>query len=420
MKYFFIFPLIWLNILLGNQLSYPIVSSFGQLINWVLLANITYIAFLNGFSKNITLLTSIFLTILFKLIYLIGYKEFNIVYLIFYSLIFIFFSKVYFDNAFELLKKQLSFFLLLSIPIMFLQIIGFPKFLHYFNTLYSIEISPNVYEIADYKTIPVLFNYFNIENWGYETDINQYLSMQVRPPGLLHSNAMQGPVLLIASIFSISSLFKRKFNYKDSFISLAIVLCGSKIGLYGYLFVLLYSMRIEKNTNFRKSMRYLILYLFIYLFIYYLIFPLPFYQNFSLSSLNGSFFYRLIDFLNLFGGSFLSTLTNNFSNISDMSDNYDLITKNNNNQIGLLSGIVYLFYASPFILILFFIFKRKYKKYFILSKFDLHEKSYLIKLSLIWIIIVLLATPLLGSAFYAIFTGVSLYPIFYKTSKHTF
>ena len=102
-----------------------------------------------------------------------------------------------------------------------------------------------------------------------------------------------------------------------------------------------------------------------------------------------------------------------------MSDNYDLITYKNNNAIGTLSGIVYIFYASPFIFILYFILKNKYKLFFKHAKYSNLEKSSIIKLSLVWIFIVLLATPLLGSAFYSIFMGIALYPIFYKTYKHT-
>ncbi len=410
-KYSFILPLIWLNVLLGNQIAYPSLSLLGQIINWLLLSNILLIVILNGIKNNKILFVLIIFSIIAKTIYLLGFKSFNIFYLILYSLIFIFFSRIFYDKAFNIFKKQILFFLKISVPIMFFQLYGSPQFLQKFNTLYVVEVSPDVYEFPDFETLSLLFKKINIENWGYETEITSYLSMQVRPPGLLHSSAMQAPLVLASSIFVLSSLLKRKLNYKDSIISLAVILCGAKIALYGFLFILFFAYLNIKIKEFRKSVFKLFSYLLFYLLLYYFLFPLAFYQNFSISSLNGSLFFRLIDFFNVFGGSFISILSENFSNLSDLSDSYDIIASKNNNDAGTLSGLIYIFYSLPLIILIYLIFKKKYIKYIKeLNEIDI-EKSFVIKFSFIWVIIVLLATPLLGSNLFSIYIGISLYPV---------
>lgn len=416
-KYNFILPIVWLNILFGNQLAYPLVSFFGQLFNWILLANILLIVFLNKIVNNKILFLTILLSIFTKFLYIIGLKEFNIAYLFFYSLIFILFSKIYLDNAFALMKKQLLFFLKLSIPIMFLQLYGFPQFLQNFNTLYVIEVSPNVYQFPEFDTISLMFKTINIDNWGYESDTTQFLSMQARPPGLLHSSAMQAPLVLATSIFLLGNLLNRKFNFSHSLISLAVVLTGAKIALFGFSFILFFSFLIIRKNEFRKSVFILFICLLFYLLLYYLFFPLAYYQNFSFNSLNGSLFFRLIDFLNIFGVSFVSLLTENFSNLSELSDSYEITASMYDNNAGSLSGIVYLFYSLPILLFFYFFYKKKYLNF--LKNFENlnYEKTFIIKLSFIWVIIVLLATPLLGSNFFSLFVGFSIYPIITKRNN---
>lgn len=417
LKYSFILPLVWLNILFGNQLAYPLISLLGQFFNWILLANILLIIFLNNINKNKLLFLVMLFAILSKILYIIGLKQFNIAYLFFYSLIFVLFSKIYLDNAFFLMKTQLLFFLNLSIPIMFLQLFGFPQFLQNFNTLYVLEVSPNVYQFPEFETISLMFKSINVENWGYESDITQYLSMQARPPGLLHSSAMQAPLVLATSIFILGNLLNRKFIFRHSLISLAVILTGAKIALYGFTFILFITFLIVNKYEFRKSIFILFIFTFFYLLLYYLFFPLAYYQNFSFSSLNGSLFFRLIDFLNIFGGSFVSLITDNFSNLSELSESYEITASRYDNIAGSLSGIVYIFYSLPILIFIYFFYKKKYINFLKNFQNFNYEKTLVIKLSFIWVIVVSLATPLLGSNFFSLFLGFSIYPIITKRNN---
>jgi hypothetical protein len=392
-------------------MAYPLISQLGQFLNWILLANIVFIAITEKTSGKLFFLFVIFITFLSKFFSAIGFNTFQYIYLAFYSLIFIITSKLFLENAYPLFKKQLVFFLYLSIPIMLLQLLGVPHFLQRFNTLYAIEVSPNNYEFPDFETISILFKRIDVDNWGYESDITKYLSMQVRPPGLLHSSAMQAPFVLATGIFILGNLINRKLCFKDSLICIAIVLCGAKVALYGFLGMLLYSYLIINLKQFRRSVITLFQYLIFYLFIYNLFFPLAFYQNFSLNSLNGSFFFRVIDFLSIFGGSFVTLLTENFTSLSELSDSYEIITLTNNSEVGTLSGLRYLFFSLPFIVILYFSFRKRLTNCFQqLINISL-EKSIVSRLSFLWIIVVLFATPLFGSSFFSLFLGFAIYPI---------
>lgn len=392
-------------------MAYPLISQFGQFLNWILLANIVFIFITENTKSKLFFLFVILGAFLAKFFSALGITIFQYFYLAFYSLIFIITSKLFLEKAYPLFKKQLVFFLYLSIPIMFLQLLGVPHFLQRFNTLYAIEVSPNNYEFPDFDTISILFKRIDVDNWGYESDVTKYLSMQVRPPGLLHSSAMQAPFILSTAIFIISNLINRKVCFKDSLICIAVVLCGAKVALYGFLGMLIYSYYIIKLKQFRRSLITLLQYLIFYLVIYNLFFPLAFYQNFSLNSLNGSFFFRVIDFLSIFGGSFVTLLTENFTSLSELSDSYEVITLTNNSEIGTLSGLRYLFYGLPIILILYFSFRRSLTNCFQQLINKSLEKSMVSRLSFLWIIVVLFATPLLGSSFFSLFVGFAIYPI---------
>jgi hypothetical protein len=401
--YLFLLPLIWLNMLFGNQLAYPNLFLFGQIINWLILINIFYLFLKDSGSLRNLKIFSLFLVIIFRLISL-GINEFHFIYLIFISIVYILVGNQFFSNFPNLLRSQIIYFVILSIPFMFFQILGISSVFQVFNTLYIREVSPGSFEFPEIKMLPLFLNK-GIDLW-YSDGYMEFLSMQSRPPGLLHSNAMLSPVVLFASILSFTDLSNRKVSFVDVCIIIAIILTGSKLAFYGYLILLFIATRSFLKISKIKIVSIIFIFFTIF-FCYSLVFPDVFIHNHSFGAIQVSLGLRIIDFLQLLGSSTTSELVGSINFLTQA--NYSL---NENIELGgQLSGLAYIFYFGPFIIIGFIFLRSFFYSYY--AKIQLlNSRSYLvIYLALFWTFLVIFATPLLGNGFFGIILGIGLSPI---------
>jgi len=290
---------------------------------------------------------------------------------------------------------------------MFFQVMGASSYFQMFNTLYTYEVSPGVYGRPDVKMLPLLFH--SEPDWWYIDGYKEFLSMQSRPPGLLHSSAMLAPVVLAGAFLSFTNLSKRSVSYVDVAIIIAIILAGAKIALYGYIFLLIMAGLKSTGKTQRKVFK-LIFVLAFSLLLYFIIFPDAFTHNHSLGAIQVSFGLRIIDVLHILGSSSSSDIVDAVNFLSAANSSATVSFEGG----GQLSGLIYIIYAFP-VIILAFIFSRSLfiKYYKQLSIID--SNAYLlIFLALVWSFLVLLATPLLGSAFYGIILGLGLSPLLNK------
>ena len=299
-NYCFLLPLIWLNILFGNQVTYPGLVIIGQVVNWLIILNISYLFFVDKSPLRILKLFCLILSILFRLISIIGFEQFYILYLIFTSIVYVFTGNQFFNHSPRLLRRQIIGFVILCIPFMFLQIMGASSFFQMFNTLYVKEVSPGVYERPDIKMLPLLLN--SEPDLWYTDGYKEFLSMQSRPPGLLHSSAMLAPVLLAGAFLSFTSLSKRNISYVDIAIIIAIILTGAKIAFYGYLFLLIMA-GLKSPGKTRWKVFSMIFILAFSLFAYFIIFPDTFVHNHAFGAIQVSVGVRIIDVLQILGTS---------------------------------------------------------------------------------------------------------------------
>jgi hypothetical protein len=336
-----------------------------------------------------------------------GFEQFYLGYLIFTSLVFVLIGNQFFNHSPRLFRRQLIGFVILCIPFMFLQVMGASSYFQIFNTLYVYEVMPGVYGRPDIEMLPLLFH--KEVDWWFIYGYQEFLSQQSRPPGLLHSSAMLAPVVLAGAFLSFTSFSKRSISFVDIGIIIAVVLTGAKTAFYGYLILLiLAAMKTERKI--RRKIFTLIFTLALTLLAYSIIFPDPFAHNHSFGAIQVSLGLRLIDVLQILGSS----------SVSDIIDSVDFLSASNASVIdsfvggGQLSGMIYIIYAFPIIILAYMFLRPMFLKYYReLSNIDL--KAYLLVfLALVWSFLVLLATPLLGNSFYGIILGIGLSPLLNK------
>jgi hypothetical protein len=404
LNYCFLLPLIWFNILFGNQVTYPGLLIMGQVVNWLIVLNISFLLSADKSPLRILKLFCLIMSILFRVISIIGFEQFYIVYLIFTSIVYVFIGNQFFNHSPRLLRRQIIGFVILCIPFMFLQVMGASSIFQMFNTLYTNEVSPGVYERPELKMLPLLFK--SEPDWWFIDGYKEFLSMQSRPPGLLHSSAMLAPVVLSGAFLSFTSLSKRSVNCVDIAIIIAVVLTGAKMALYGYLFLLIIAgVKTERKT--RRKILSMIFILAFTLLIYYIIFPDPFVHNHSLGAIQVSFGLRIIDVLQILGSS---SATDIIDSVTFLSAANSSITESFVGG-GQLSGLIYIIYAFPIMILAYIFLRPMFLKYY-KELLNIDSNTYLLVfLALVWSFLVLLATPLLGNAFYGIILGMGLSPL---------
>jgi hypothetical protein len=301
----------------------------------------------------------------------------------------------------KMLKWQIFIFLVLSVPIMIIQISGVSETVHVLNTLfYQYDEFGGSYR--DLQLEEVLFK---------KSEEIIYNSAQSRPPGLFHSNAILSPILLSSAAILFSLNYSKKLAITDLLICLSLVLVMSKISVVAIFVILL----ISKN-NFDSRIRYwqiFILLLMLY-FTYWIFIPGYFVNNLGLDGFYSSSYYRLID-MYLYINTDPDVHDELIRLSSELSFNYM-----DQSDIGGLSGIAKIIKYLPIFMITAFIFrKRIFLKYRDLKAFS-PKLFTLSKLSMVTLIICSFATPLFKSPIFGYFAGFALLPFLYPIIKHKF
>ena len=412
-KYWFILPLMWLNVLFGSQIEHPGLINFARLLYWVLIFNIACLFFTKASGVRFPKLGRglLFGVIFFRSVSLVWIEPAYRLYSVCAGLLFGLAGFYFIHNAPNLFKRQITFFIVISVPVMFLQIVGDLEILHYFNTLYVRELSPGYYGRHDITMLPLLFNdYESLMKSGYFVEFRQFLSNQYRIPGLLYSNAILGAVVLVAAIIRLSALLGRRPNVPDYLVVVAVVLTGSKLSFYGFIVLSIITYYSSKST--KRSVLKLLFALAMFSGLYSIIFPSLSGRVFQLASSIGA---RIFDFMLFLGDSIaFSDIVQSFSWFRTAAKRIDYMGAEG---FGGLSGMVSIFYALPFMLVGWVTLGPVYRRQ--LKRLDQEnpETSLLIRLSFAWAVVVLLATPLIGSQFYALLVGVALTPFLIPKSN---
>jgi len=340
----FYLPLLWINTLFGNQLWSDDLLIIAKYSHWISIFIAILIIF--KFSKNII----IALTVLFLLMLDIFLIKFNLPFS--YSLNILTLTTIYalsgnyvlinYENNFESFMRRI---ILVSIPIMILQVIGISDWLHIFNTLrmYTDEYGDTRY--LDSELMPMLFQDSHYLRAFYLEDFKTGLTSQIRPPGLFHSNAMNAIfILFAAAIFSNRRKeLQKKLPY--FFIILAAFLSGAKLAVFG-VFILGHSLFIYcKEKNYLEYFKFLIEFFFIG-YLYYIFFPAAVENNFNFDALLLSFGSRIADAL-IFLSQYLEF---NLPKLEILDSFFNW--KEDFEGLGVLSNIGYLILVSPLIIVL--------------------------------------------------------------------
>jgi len=397
----------WLNILFGSQVMYPGFMDCARLLYWMILFNITYLLFTEASRVRFPKLTHGFLfgMFFFRIVSLIRVEPAYSLYLVCAGIVFVLAGFLFFQNAPNLFKRQITFFIVISVPVMFLQIVGNLEILHYFNTLYVRELSPGYYVRPDITMLPLLLNdYELLMKWGYFIEYRQFLSKQSRAPGLLYSSAVLAPIVLVAAIIRLSALSRRRLNVTDCLVVVAVVLTGSKTAVYGFIVLSIITYYYSSQST-RRSVLKLLFALAMFLGLYGIIFPTLLGNLFLIER---SLAPRIFDFMLFWGSNIaLSDFVQSFSWFYNAANRMDYGAEGYRG----LSGMVTLLYALPFMLVSWVIVGPLYRSQ--LKRLDKKnaETSLFIRLSFAWVVLVLLVTPLASAQFYGLLVGVALTPL---------
>ena len=263
------FSLIVLNITIGAN-NWSILSiHIGQFLYYIILLICLSHAIKNNY-KNISLLFLI-ISFIFKFLWLFTANNFySILGDLFSGLIIVIAGSILFGRNPNNLHKILSYFFLLSIPMMFVQKIGLNTFfyawnaeLFHVNSLYVFDEVEDLGKI--FKDIPLATTLFvdgdNISSPMYQT----------RPTGFLYSNNVLSIFLsvLLALHFSIDKKYINTISYLS--VSLATVLMSSLFVFATYLLLSLFFV-FKRGDYFVRSLKS-IGFLIISFIINYIFFP---------------------------------------------------------------------------------------------------------------------------------------------------
>jgi hypothetical protein len=305
----------------------------------------------------------------------------------------------------NILKSQFKLFFLISLPLMLMQVVGISNWVQIFNTLYNIEDMYGNIIRPEFELMPLLFTSQSELIYTHYEEFYQYLSMQSRPPGLMHSSAMLSPFILFGAAIHLSNLNGNKIILSDYILMAVVVLSGSKLALLGYLIV-----SIQAYVLNNKIVRFRIIKMFTMLLLiiitYSILFPAPFAHNYGSEAFEVSFLARIADAV-----LDVSPDLMRFFVLAEILEKFPTLINRDQEIIGGLSGMAQLLKFSPliFLILLFLVpwITRGVNRCKKLSS----NVTRIPALMTTVIIIIPFATPLFKSPFYAFSVGLVCMPI---------
>lgn len=214
---------------------------------------------------------------------------------IFTSMLFIIIGFTLYSGKIFFLRKFLLVFLLINIPIMFMQILGLHESLMYWVTDYAHDESIlALHEIGTFKNVPLYPTLFVTEQEIL------YSIGQGRPAGLLPNNNTLSVIVAFAIIINIYARSKTEFFGADIIVCMITVMLMAKLAIGVLLITLAYTFVFADRILKRIALKQLF-YFLSFLFIYSFLFPGLMAENFSAGSLAQSFFVRLLNITSSLG-----------------------------------------------------------------------------------------------------------------------
>lgn len=408
-----ILPIFVFNLLLTNQVWSDALLWAGRLFYWILLfLSFLFLILMKSFIKK-NYIISIFILMMFCKISSLLFPEFEFLYLTLVMLIFIFVGVCAAKDYSTDINSQVRFFIWITALIMAIQVSGISEYSHFFNTLYTTrDISSwNDFEI---NLFPSLFKSRDeLLNNYYEVFVLN-ASNQLRPPGLLHSHALNTLFILVIAAFYFGRNVKSGITPTFYCIIFALVFTGSRAAQIIFIFMIFF-LYFFNNKHYKvKRNTVKISFIYILMIIFYSLCVPAAFEEFSLNSILFSLEYRFGNFLSNIAPSFLN---NNF--FQDVNASYELILEANKIQFedaSELSGLVSLLYFVIILLFsLMFYFpkiKASYKYY------RLNDSSYLYSslLVMLTILLILFSSPFISSIFYWFCFGIAISPLLHKNN----
>ena len=272
--------------------------AFGRMCLWLSLVASAYFLYARFGPKSLVLLFSV---VLFR-----GFEEIfpwvGMLYDINLFIIFALTGLACFGESPYKMRRILIVYLLISLPFLILQIIGFSPILMYWNTDYAHDLSVlSLTEVGSFKDIA------QYPTFLVTTEELFYQIGQGRPSGLTPSNNLLSVLIVFTLIFNLHIRNKGALNIGDVVTNLVAVLIMSKlvfvILFFVYLFGLVSKHRYIKMASFKNTLLFIT-----FLYSYSIIFPGLFSVNFGDGAITASIGVRSIDVLLALGLDDLITL----------------------------------------------------------------------------------------------------------------
>lgn len=384
------------EVLLGFEIYIPIIAF------WVIIAFSFFIVYNSQYRVLGILL--FFLMIGTKLIEIVyPLQILDILGKLFVGMFFLMSGAKIYGNNLKLIHKQLVVFLMLSIPILFLQKIG----AHYLFMGWSQDhdaILVTTNELGTFKKIqlyPTLF---------VDSAHLTYLSFQARPSGLLYNNNIFGAFVSIAIGLNFILEKKNRIRYSDVIVTIAAILTSSLL-VFGVLLITYLTFIIAGSRLFRKRAFNLLTLMILVGIGYWILFPGLTESFFSIGKFYASLFSRLFDItdaLNIgglrsfFGGQ---TYILGRKYVIDINESYSGIS------MLIKSGLIIPILFGLLLLGRSFMFRLKSFK-----KTSIYPPEAYVTLLLMCILTQFAISLLTAFSFY-LFIGISLFPLFSKYWK---
>lgn len=399
-------PCVWLNTLFGNQLWSPTFAMLGQVFYWfsVLMAGLLAA---KTFGRWVWPYLLILLIAGSRVASILDMPGFRMVYLGSTMLLFVVAGVALHLKFPQVLQAQVRTFILLSLPVMFMQVVGVGDWTQMFNTLYITGGDDVDSEIArpEVHLLPLLFSTEEDLLANRAADFFEFLSMQSRPPGLTHSSAMLAAFILAGTAVHLGRMRSKKLTWQDVLLACVAVMAGAKMALLGFLLLVIVAW-CRADSPIRRRLATLMLVTGAALAMYIGMFPAVAQHNLGSGAFEVSFFTRAADAIVALAPNLVY-----LPELADVVSTYAAVLPGDREDVGGLSGLVTLIKVLPFALV-----GGLLALPWILRGFR-HCRSLSItrcrtsELMLLVILIVPFATQLFGSQFYSLCIGVTIMPI---------
>jgi hypothetical protein len=398
-------PVLWLGSLLGNQTWYPGFPRAGLALFYVSLVLATYVL-LRVFGRQAWPYALLGVIVLSRIASAGELPGARFVYLASMNALFVVYGVLLAADAPEMLQRQARIFVLASVPLLALQLMGAAEWLHAFNTLYSVsDAYGNVYRPA-IRMLPTLFMTHEELMSTARSDYYEFFAWQVRPSGLAHSSAMLGILILGAAALHFGRMSARRVTWHDAIFVSAVVLCCSKLALLGFVLLMLWSY-VRFDPVMRPRIGGIAAMFVASLLVYGAMFPAVFDHNLGAGAFEVSFLLRAVDaFLRI-----APDLALQMPAVVDVIRAYDTTFDYRGGDAGDLSGIATLVFAFPLIAIgalagLPWIIRGLR---FCGTVYPATART--AELMMIVAFVIPIATPIFVSQFFALFIGLALMPL---------